>query len=93
MSGLTDKIFVCNHRRGDSYHATIQNRTAQIVTVTATNMDVQSLTVTPIFDGLPAAVTINPGDIAAINSPVEALNFSVPLVAASGDAIYVVEAA
>lgn len=64
----TTKKFVANTRRGDSYHATIQNLTDQTITVTVTNQDIQSAN--PTFDTPAAgAVAITAGAIGAINEP------------------------
>lgn len=46
-SDLT-KNFVANQRRGEQYHATIQNLTDQTITITVTNEDIQGAS--PTFD-------------------------------------------
>ena len=42
----TTKKFVANQRRGEQYHATIQNLTTQTITVTVTNEDIQDANAT-----------------------------------------------
>lgn len=44
----TTRKFVANQRRGEQYHATIQNLTDQSITITVTNEDIQSSS--PTFD-------------------------------------------
>ena len=58
--------FVANSRRGNQYHATIQNLTDQTMTITVTNQDIQGAS--PTFD-TPAsgAVVIAAGAIGVIN--------------------------
>ena len=68
FSSDTTKTFVANPRRGDSYHATIQNLTDQSITITVTNQDIQGSS--PTFD-TPAggALVIAAGAIGAITEP------------------------
>ena len=62
----TTKTFVANHRRGNQYHATIQNLTDQTVTVTVTNEDIQGSA--PTFDTPAAgALAITAGSIGVLN--------------------------
>ena len=64
------KTFAANPRRGDSYHATIQNLSGQSITITVTNQDIQSSS--PVFD-VPAAgaLVIASGAIGSISEPYE----------------------
>lgn len=64
----TTKTFAANPRRGDAYHATIQNLTNQIITITVTNQDIQGSS--PVFD-VPAAgaLTVAAGAIGEMTSP------------------------
>lgn len=68
MTGLTTKKFVANARRGDQYHATIQNLSGQSLTVTVTNMDIFGDS--PVFDA-PAggALVVADGAIGATTEP------------------------
>ncbi len=62
----TTKKFVANPRRGDQYHATIQNLTDQTMTITVTNDDIQSAA--PTFDTPAAgALAITAGAIGILN--------------------------
>ncbi len=62
----TTKKFVANHRRGEQYHATIQNLTTQTITITVTNEDIQGSS--PTFDTPAAgALTIVAGAIGVLN--------------------------
>lgn len=64
----TTKKFAANPRRGDTYHATIQNLTDQSLTVTVTNQDIQSTS--PVFDTPAAgALVIAAGAIGAMTEP------------------------
>ena len=64
----TTRNFVANSRRGPEYQATIQNLTAQTITVTVTNDDIQSAS--PTFDTPAAgALAITAGSIGVINEP------------------------
>ena len=64
----TTKQFVANTRRGDNYHATIQNLTNQTITITVTNQDIQSSS--PTFDTPAAgALAITAGSIGVIAEP------------------------
>ena len=62
----TAKRFVANPRRGSDYVSTIQNLTGEIITITVTNQDIQS--VSPTFDE-PAfgALTVAVGAIESLN--------------------------
>lgn len=64
----TTKTFAANPRRGDSYHATIQNLTDQSITITVTNQRIQAPS--PTFD-VPAAgaLVIMAGAIGTLNEP------------------------
>lgn len=66
FDGDTTKNFVANQRRGEQYHATIQNLTNQTITITVTNEDIQSAS--PTFD-TPAfgALAITAGSIGTLN--------------------------
>ena len=62
----TTRNFVANHRRGDQYHATIQNLTDQTVTITVTNQDIQGSS--PTFDTPAAgALAITAGAIGTLD--------------------------
>lgn len=68
MDGLTTKSFVANSRRGEQYHATIQNLSGQSLTITVTNDDIQSAS--PTFDTPAAGVlTILDGAVGALTEP------------------------
>ena len=64
----TTKQFSANTRRGDSYHATIQNLTDQSITITVTNQNIQSSN--PTF-GVPAvgALVITANSVVELNEP------------------------
>jgi hypothetical protein len=64
----TTKTFAANPRRGDTYHATIQNLTNQSITITVTNQRIQGAS--PTFDE-PAvgALVITAGSIGALSEP------------------------
>lgn len=62
----TTRNFVANSRRGEQYHATIQNLTAQTITITVTNQDIQGAS--PTFDTPAAgALAITAGAIGTLN--------------------------
>ena len=62
----TTKKFVANQRRGEQYHATIQNLTTQTITITVTNEDSQDANAT--FDTPAAgALTVTAGAVGVIN--------------------------
>lgn len=62
----TTRNFVANSRRGEQYHATIQNLTAQTITITVTNQDIQGSS--PTFDTPAAgALAITAGAIGVLN--------------------------
>ena len=62
----TTRKFVANSRRGEQYHATIQNLTTQTITITVTNQDIQGSS--PTFDTPAAgALTIVAGAIGTLN--------------------------
>lgn len=62
----TTRNFVANSRRGEQYHATIQNLTAQTITITVTNQDIQGSS--PTFDTPAAgALTVVAGAIGVLN--------------------------
>lgn len=64
----TTKQFAANSRRGDSYHATIQNLSGQSITITVTNQDIQGSS--PTFDTPAAgALVIANGAIGSLNEP------------------------
>jgi len=66
FSSETTRNFVPNSRRSTGYNATIQNLTAQTITITVTNDDIQSAS--PTFDEPAAgALTILAGAIEALN--------------------------
>lgn len=60
--------FVANHKRGDNYHASIQNNTDQSITVTVTNQNIQGSN--PVFS-TPAsgALVIAVGDAGELDQP------------------------
>lgn len=62
----TTRNFVPNTRRGEQYHATIQNLSGQSITITVTNQDIQSSS--PTFD-TPAA-----GALVVANDAIGAIN-------------------
>ena len=64
----TSKTFAANPRRGEQYHATIQNLTGQTITITVTNQDIQGSN--PTFD-VPAAgaLTVAAGAIGVLAEP------------------------
>jgi len=62
----TTRNFVANSRRGDQYHATIQNLTGETITITVTNDDIQSTS--PTFDTPAAgALAITAGAVGVLN--------------------------
>ena len=62
----TTRKFVANSRRGEQYHATIQNLTTQTITITVTNQDIQGSS--PTFDTPAAgALTIVAGAIGKLD--------------------------
>lgn len=62
----TTRNFVANSRRGEQYHATIQNLSGQSITITVTNDDIQSTS--PTFDAPAAgALVIANGVIGVLN--------------------------
>jgi len=64
----TTKNFRANPKRGNQYHATIQNLTDQSITITVTNQDIQEPS--PTFDDPAAgAVVIVAGSIGSIAEP------------------------
>lgn len=64
----TTKTFAANPRRGDQYHATIQNLTDQTITITVTNQNIQG--VSPTFDTPAAgALVIIAGAIGSTTEP------------------------
>ena len=64
----TTKNFVPNSRRGNQYIATIQNLTAQTITITVTNQDIQEAS--PTFDTPAAgALAITAGSIGSLAEP------------------------
>lgn len=64
------KTFAANPRRGDTYHATIQNLTDQSITITVTNQNIQGSS--PVFDTPAAgALVIASGAIGATSEPYE----------------------
>ena len=68
FSSDTTKTFAANPLRGSQYHATIQNLTDQIITITVTNQDIQGSS--PTFDTPAAApLAIISGAIGAITEP------------------------
>ncbi len=91
MDGLTTKDFVVNHRRGSEYKATIANNTAQTLTVTVTNEDIQGSS--PTF-AAPAsgAFTLLTGAVGELNEPYEGWRLTLGLVGVAGDTIDIVEA-
>ena len=79
------KKFVANVRRGDTYHATIQNLTNQAVTITVTNQDIQDSSA--VFD-VPAggALVVAAGAIGEMTKPYDGW-----LLTAAGSATGTVE--
>lgn len=66
FTAQTTRNFVANSRRGEQYHATIQNLTAQTITITVTNQDIQGAS--PTFDAPAAgALTVAAGAIGVLN--------------------------
>ena len=66
FAAQTTRKFVANSRRGEQYHATIQNLTTQTITITVTNQDIQGSS--PTFDTPAAgALTIVAGAIGTLN--------------------------
>ena len=64
----TTKKFAANPRRGDTYHATIQNLTDQSITITVTNQRIQGDS--PVFDTPAAgALVVAAGAIGSIAEP------------------------
>lgn len=62
----TTRKFVANSRRGDDYHATIQNLSGQSITITVTNQNIQDASA--VFD-VPAA-----GALVVANGAIGVLN-------------------
>lgn len=68
FSSDTTKNFATNYRRGEQYHATIQNLTDQSITITVTNQNIQGSS--PTFDTPAAgALVIDAGAIGSISEP------------------------
>ncbi len=64
----TTKTFAANPKRGDAYHATIQNLTDQTITITVTNQRIQGGS--PTFDTPAAgALAITAGSIGSLAEP------------------------
>lgn len=81
----TTRNFVSNSRRGDQYHATIQNLTGETITITVTNQDIQGSS--PTFDTPAAgALAIVDGAIGTLAEPYDGW-----LITAGGSATGTVE--
>jgi len=81
----TTRNFVANSRRGDQYHATIQNLTDQTITITVTNQDIQGSS--PTFDTPAAgALVITVGAIGTLDEAYDGW-----LITAGGSATGTVE--
>jgi hypothetical protein len=89
MEGLTTKKFVANARREPTYSASIQNNTAQILTVTVTNQDI--FDPNAVFSPLPTPLTVAAGDVELLNSPHSGWLLSLPLVGAAGATVDIFE--
>lgn len=73
----TTKKFVANQRRGEQYHATIQNLTTQTITITVTNEDIQDANAT--FDTpVVGALTVTAGAIGVINEAYDGWKLTAP---------------
>ena len=69
----TSKKFVANQRRGEQYHATIQNLTTQTITITVTNEGRDILA--PTFAAPAAGVlTVGVGAIEGLTEPYQRWN-------------------
>jgi len=94
MLGLTTKVFVTNSRRGSDYKCTIQNNTGEVLTVTATNMDVQDPDITAVF-AQPAAGAVTPpinGGLDIITDPYRAFTLTLANAGTAGETVEIVEA-
>ena len=95
MSGLDEKDFLVNFRRGEQYHCTLHNRTNQTLTVTATNMPVGTTAqVAAAQFAQPAggALVITAGNIGQLDEPYVALRLSLAAAASNGSTIDIAEA-
>jgi len=92
MGGLTSKPFVANFRRGDTYHATIQNNTSQSLTVTATNENILRDSTASYKQPASGALVIASGDFGAVTEPYVGLLLTLAGAASTGETIDIAEA-
>ena len=92
-SGLDSKTFMCNHKRGSDYKATIQNNTNVDITVLTTNGNVQRDGLSGVAFSTPAqgALVITAGLVGSLNDPYVAIELT-SAAAADGSFVHIVEA-
>ena len=93
MGGLTSKAFVANSRHpGQSYKASIQNNTAQLLTITVTNQNILNDSAA-VYSPLPvAALTVAAGAMGIIDEPYVGWLLTLALAGVEGETIDIVEA-
>ena len=93
MEGLTTKVFSANYRHpGQTYSASIQNNTAQVLTITVTNQNILKDTSAAYSEPAQGPLVVAVGEVEMLSDPYVGLLLTLAGAGAAGETIDIVEA-